>query len=448
MILDATEPDYAQRWWGKKLNGSGKIYLDWEKWIDDGIVDEIWVQLGPLEDQEDLLDRLLAKCAGKPIKLTVRTPDPLASSWVPYVKQGVTPVATITWEKNGIERISLEPTSLKTLRSVDWKVRAQTLDDIAHGKFPATFEDVYPLVKDSEVLVRQRAVRALGSMKGEKATAALERALEDPETSIRIAAVNSLASSHGGNTAKRIIETLKKGEQFQFKLASVSALTAVGSDALPLLLENLGNPNPDVREICIRVLCKIPAIGHRSEIYRSLRKTMLNKEEDILVRTWALKSLSGVYQNFTPEIPPNEQNLPSDLVSLLNSDEPVDLQLHAAEALERLNKSMTQSEKEAVVAALERSFNLYGDDCTRPDAAYGWRVIGNAILTFGGKDRLEEMRKQTDDRWLAWNAYEVVYLFQDSVIKDKRQVFNEVDEKQAIAEHNQYAPAFPGWRKW
>jgi len=129
-------PYYAQPWGATRLDfsGVGMIYMDWPKWVEEGIVDELYVQdssVGPPADQKAVLTRMLNVCKGRPVELTVRTAKPLDPMWQPFIQQGVTPVAVITLPRNGIERYTIEPTSVATLSSPDWRLRAQTLKDIA-----------------------------------------------------------------------------------------------------------------------------------------------------------------------------------------------------------------------------------------------------------------------------------------------------------------------------
>ena len=78
----------------------------------------------------------------------------------------------------------------------------------------------------------------------------------------------------------------------------------------------------------------------------------------------------------------------------------------------------------------------------RADAAWGWRAVGNAIATFepSGKERLEAMRTQEGDKWLAWAAYQVVHVPQ---VVDKHTCCG---EQEAVEIHRAYAPPFPGHR--
>lgn len=57
-------------------------------------------------------------------------------------------------------------------------------------------------------------------------------------------------------------------------------------------------------------------------------------------------------------------------------------------------------------------FRKYGDGCTRPDADWGWRRVGDAILTFGpeGKQELLAMMQQKKDVRLAELSWRIIYL--------------------------------------
>jgi hypothetical protein len=108
-----------------------------------------------------------------------------------------------------------------------------------------------------------------------------------------------------------------------------------------------------------------------------------------------------------------------------------------------LAPALSPDQTSEVLDALESFFRQYGDRCRRPDAAWGWRSVGNALLGFGeaGKARLEGVRSQTQDGWLAWYAYEVVYVPQHAAAVAL------CTEEQSIDTHDRYAPPFPGRRR-
>ena len=444
MILDAKQPDYVQPWWGHDVPGTGMIRLDWRTWVAEGIVDEIWVQLGDTEDQKRTLDLLLAACRGTPVKLSLRTPSPFAPQWARYVAAGVTPIAVITWQNNGIERYSLAATSADSLMSPDWKQRGQALADIAAGKLKATAAAVAPLAQDPHVLVRRKAMLALAALADPPGVEALEHALLDPESAVHIAAAHALAKLNGPQTAPRIIAALERNARFQFKIACVEALGAMGERSLPDLLAGLHSQNPGVREVCIRALYTLGKKGGLAQVYEPLRGVLLKPQEEWQNRAWAAGRLVGLRLEMADS---QRLQFVADLERLLaDGTLPGTLQLQAAQGLGYLAPLVGPAPQRQALDRLRGRFATYGDGCTREDAAYGWRVVGNAMLACGqpGRDILEGCRSQNRDRWLAWIAYEVLYAPQQG----GRNTFCLVDESEASANHAKYAPAFPGWRRW
>ncbi len=443
MILDSKEPDYVQPWWGHDIPGTGMIRLDWRTWIAEGLIDELWVQLGETEDQKKTLDLLLKECKGKPVKITLRTASPYAPHWVPYVDAGITPIAVITWTVNGIERYSLESVSIESLKSADWKLRAQTLDDIASGKLEVDAALVAPLTKDPQVLVRRKAAYALSKLNDPRFLSNLEDELFDKESSVRIAAANALNKFNGPKTPQRIMEALQKDSQFQFKIPCSITLGNMKEKSFPLLLPGLKNASPGVREVCIRALYTLGKRGMLEKVYQPMRDVMHNLKEEYQNRCWAIDSLVGLRMEMNDY---QRSQFLSDLSGFMHDNTACStIQIHAAKGLGYMAPLLSIEQKVETVENLQNLFSKYGDRCTRDDAAYGWRIVGNAMLEYGepGKAALEVMRAQRRDKWLAWVAYDVMYSVQKIAPG-----FNLVDENEAIYNHNKYAPAFPGWRKW
>jgi hypothetical protein len=443
IILDSKEPDCVQPWWGHTIPGTGRIRLDWKTWIGEGVVDEFWVQLGETVDQRKTLDLLLKECRNRPVKLTVRTVDPWASHWRPYVAAGVTPVAVITWTNNGIERYSHESTCVGSLKSPDWKLRAQTLKDVATGKLRLDATLVTPLARDPHVLVRRQSAYSLATLGNREFAPIVEALLLDAESSVRIAAADALKRLHGSKTPRRILDALEKDSGFQFKLLCFQTLGAMKETSLPELVEGLSHRNPGVREVCVRALYTLGKSGLLDHVHASIRAVMLNPAEECQNRCWAIDSLVGLRIEMNDR---QRTQLLADLNGLVqNGNQSSSIRIHAAIGLGYLGPLLTAEQQAKAVEHLRRSFLEYGDGCVRDDAAYGWRSVGNALLALGpaGRSSLENMRVQTGDPWLAWIAYEVMYSVQKVAPS-----FNLVQESEAIRNHERYAPRFPGWRKW
>ncbi len=447
MILDAENPDYVQPWWGRSMPGTGMIHLNWKDWVKEGLVDEFWVQLGPFEGQKKVLDSLLKVCKGKPVKLTVRTPDPYAPHWGPYVAAGVTPIAVITWLNNGIEKYSFEPINKQSFLSKDWKVRLQALSDIINGKLKAEWSDVARLAKDSNVLVRRKAMLSLAAIKEVAGVPILEEGLLDMESSVCTAAAVALKSIHGPQSGMKLLAALERRADFPFKNAVTETLHLIGPEILPNLYKALLNSSVAVREVAVRAITDIGIANFQPQAFDELLKVLNDGTEDYRVRWWAIKGVQGLLDKVSVE---QKGQVWTSLLHLLSGPENSALQLQAALTIGQSVRYLETDYSEKSMETLSSFFKQYGDGCNRKDAAYGWRLAGNALKAFGvqGVNILEDFRKQKDDKWLAWNAYEVLYLAQTEKPSTIDGGFSLVSEEQAIREHEMYAPAFPGWRKW
>jgi len=195
-----------------------------------------------------------------------------------------------------------------------------------------------------------------------------------------------------------------------------------------------------VREVCARALYTLGRDVDASAVYPALHEALLTDDDPVL-RYWAIYGLTGLRLKVHAE---HVRAVAADLHDLLPREASVMVRLQGAWGLGYLAALLDGADREACVTALVAMFRQYGDGCERSDAAYGWRMVGNALLvvTPEGPEALEQMRAQTDDRWLAWVAYEVAHVPQRS------QRMELVEEAEAIQSHKGYAPAFPGIRSW
>src|ERR1019366_2040446 len=67
-----------------------------------------------------------------------------------------------------------------------------------------------------------------------------------------------------------------------------------------------------------------------------------------------------------------------------------------------------------VLGALSSQFRKVGEEAGRPDADWGFRPVGNAILAFGaeGSNRLQAMMDEKTNRRLSDLAWQVEYVRQ------------------------------------
>lgn len=439
VIIDANDPDYAQPWWSQKFPGTGKIKMDWRRWVREGIVEELWVQLAPTKNQRETLDTLREECTRHGVKLTVRAVEPFESGWKPYVKSGVTPIAVITWKVNGIEKFTRQEIDQSSLQSNDWKVRLQALTDVEEGRLNLAPEQVAELSNDSHVLVRRRCMYALAALKAKSHVSFIERGLFDKESSVRIAAASALKVTHRQHSAQQILAAVEKDGYFQMKLASVEALSAMKEIALDNVLAGLKSKSSTVREVSVRSLCHLGKSGFHKTVYPVLSNVVLDREEDETIRCHALEGIIDFRQHIASD---DQATLTQALIDLASEEPSLLVQNRAAWALGFLFETANDSTRNQIVDCLTTGFKIYGDDCQSSDAAYGWRIWGNSLIMCHerGQERLESMRTQKRDKWLAWLAYEVVYL------PHREMKMALIDEKEAVERHQKYAPPFPGYR--
>ena len=130
------------------------------------------------------------------------------------------------------------------------------------------------------------------------------------------------------------------------------------------------------------------------------------------------------------------------LIQLATSDKSQLVERRAAWGLGYLHNLSQADQRSELVKCLANGFRKYGDACQRADAAYGWRMFGNALLLCNkqGTEQLEAMRSQQQDQWLAWLAFEAVYL------RHRNMKMSLISEQEAIRQHEKFAPPFPGYR--
>jgi hypothetical protein len=443
VILDSGDPDYVQPWWAWTVPGTGYIRIDWQQWVKEGIVDELWVQLGETGKQTATLDHLLRMCAGTPIKLTVRTPKPFDPVWEPYIAAGVTPVAVVTSPVNGIERLVPEPSTSADLFGNDWIKRAQALADMAAGRIGADAEAAAALASDRHLLVRQRAMRALKAVGASAQLPSVYAGLTDKENCVRVAAAEAAGYLNDGDTPRMLFAAIDRDDSFLMKLACVGSLVAMGETCIDEVIAGLKYKCQGVREVCARAL---KGLGEMAgfEVYPHLACMLRDEGEDENVRYWAIDSLFelSLKGRLTAR---SAEDFITELAALVCKESSTVVQLHAARELGKMaEEGLLDGKFPDAILQVECLFRKYGDGCMRTDAAFGWRLAGNALLSFGepGRELLRNMREQKQDKWLSWLAYEVEYL------PHRKPAIELCEEQQAIVDHDRYAPAFPGYRPW
>jgi HEAT repeat protein len=427
IVLSPDDPHLPQNWGGMPFPGTGHIYLDWENWAKESIVDELicWFRGA---NKEGLLRSMLDVCKGTATEVVLADKDPFADKWKPYLDAGAIPMCAPDPFCKGADRFAPGSVGIDALQSGAWGERVQALLDIGSGSLKADASAVSGLVSDPHPVARRAAVQALVALGASEHGSAVEAALGDRESSVRIAAADALVKLGGPDTPRRLLAALEQHGTVQMKEACILALKAARARgrAEDTLIAGTRSRFEPVREVCVRAL----EGADSPESLAALLKT-LRDDEDYRVRYWSAEALAGRG---------GSEAVAALAAALEDSD--VCPQIAAARALGISVPEMAEADRDKALAALEESFRLYGDGCGRADAAWGWRVVGNAISGFGpaGRELLESMRTQAEDRWLAWAAYLVLYLPQS----EGKAILS--TEEKDIATHSRYAPPFPGHR--
>ncbi len=182
ITLRPNNPNIPQQWLclaGEEGSGAGMIWMDWERWVQEGVVDEVFAWVGG--DTKPLLNKAMPLAKGKPVEIVTYSSSPFGEHWNPYREQGVS-ICSVAAPGYGIDPWATAGTTAESRRDPDWRVRAQALVDGAAGKLTLTAEQIAALARDPHVLVRREAIRTLA----------------DPDVAVQMRAVQILEDIQGG----------------------------------------------------------------------------------------------------------------------------------------------------------------------------------------------------------------------------------------------------------
>ena len=404
---------------------AGRIHLDLETWVREGLVDELNLYI---KNTDDALRRVVELCRGSATSVSLfgRTRGELPPKVLrimtvgPDVESGYPWEHYIDWKD---ERVTAQPPD--ALDGGDVLARRRLLHAVSKRvqKIPAG--RVAAALRDPDLFVRRQALDALAALGDRSALPGVEAALADAENSVRWKAALALAELGGPEAIDTLLGAVARPEStFQFNLRAVPEAVkrlagrgALGPDGLRRLLAHATAAEPKVREAALHALgaLKLPP---SADIDRQLARVARSDAEPYC-RELALSLLARTNGSDAAF---------AAAVAALEDDDPV-VQLRAATALGRLGAAAPPQRHDQARGALARKFAAFGGASARPDGAWGWRVIGNALLDLGddGRAELERVLRSGTPR-LAELAWRVLYLRQG----DK---FYPVTEEQDRAAH-------------
>jgi HEAT repeat protein len=374
---------------------AGHIQMDWQTWVDEGIVDELMVYW---PGNDIVLNQVNTYCQGKPVKVsTMVTYGTLPNGVIRSSMSGAEVESGYGYDNmvgyNG-ENTPLEP--LSSLSGTDVYAKRRILYLVESGKLDATVADIIPVVNDSDVYVRRAALRVLTELNDISAVPYIEAALMDAENSVRCQAAVCLGKLRGPDSVLKIFDAVAANGTFQFNYVAVAqslvdmkAAGMITSADIDVFISALNNSNVNVRRTALRDLYQM-GCGDYPQLKTDLVR-ILQSDTDPFARELAVLPLSYFASD----------------TAVLNA-------LRAAfnDTDEVLQNRVVNYQ---TLNDLLNRFNRFGDLCTRSDFDWGWRNIGNAIVSFGssGSDALRQLINQKDDMTLADAAWRAVYMPQN-----------------------------------
>jgi HEAT repeat protein len=424
--LNPREPHFTDRWnVPLYFLTSGRIYLDWEKWVREGIVDELIVSgTAPEELQNRTIENVLQAVRGTDITVSALSGRPHAERYKPYINQGLRIMFFGTDEASYIKQAYPEQ-SAEALSGEDVYASMRFLAQVVEGKATVPADRAVPLVKHDNVIVRRLALQALARIKDPKTVPVLEDALGDPERSVRSGAVFALLEIHGPQSIGKMIDAVKRTREFPLFEAVASTLVAIKPEFPEPLLQLAHEQDPLMRRLAADVLGRrgdvrglptllacaqdtdryvrflavhgLQVFGKNPDAEEALLKAL--NDPDVVVQDRAATSLTiGLVEGSTTE---PRLGLESAIRILKTSTGP----------LRELTLNRTQKRG---LQALVKKFTEFGDGSKRTDLEWGFRAVGNSILAFGseGGKSLQQLIDQKKDKQLALLAWQVLYIRQ------------------------------------
>ena len=424
VFIDLGDSHLTQQW-GDSRRTSGRIYMDWETWARDGIVDEL--VLNPRYESEevglreagaviDFVSKTECRVsygsgradpyAPMPSGVRTRVLSPLVtgSSYAEQPDSATLESAFGYDHRVGSSEEATTPQPSDALKGDDRNAKRRLLYRVYRGQQTVPLEEVITATRDEDVFVRRMSVRALAASGDTGAVPAIEAALLDVENSVRCQAVVALGQLNGPESLDRLFEAVARdvrNPQF-LHVVAVPVIRKVCAQNVAALFARLESRQAPVRWAALLVLREIG--GRDFPEGRAQLIRVATTDVNAYARELALAALA-------------RYGASADVITAMTAalqDREQTVQAHAAEALGEVVAG-TDSPVGPGLSALEALttlFREYGEGCLRSDVEWGWRSVGNAMLAFGaeGRKALEGLIEQKHDRRLAELAWRVVYI--------------------------------------
>ena len=402
IFLSPTELNKPQRWLADtSIMCSGNITIDWQRYIDEGIMDEIMVYCGG--DVYSVIDQVLSQAKGTDCKVSMFHSAGYPEEKKYLAEQGV--MRAIDGSSRGFEYGYFEDQPISALDSDDFIARLSVIQQMSDGRTEADLQKIIAATKDKHVMVRRRAVVTLATINasGPIVIAALEDALEDPENAVRCFAINTLAKIPALSSASvdKIYNCLDKHNNAMMNIAAQGGLAALIAKQDKDLIRGLKHKNSEVRYVVVNALA---GVNISPELFDALFKLSNDPSEKV---RWAVAKAFGKLL-----VPTTESN--HGLYNFLKDSHPT---VHGMAALKlstliQTHKDFPLELRKKVLLRLQQRFSDYNNSYSKSDKDWGWRCLGDALnrLAPQGPEFLQNQLSQTEDMVLAEHAWEMLYV--------------------------------------
>jgi len=378
----------------RDVHPTGRIHMDWERWVREGIVDEIMVWCnGSLEKA---LNDVIAVTRDTPCTVSTIHTVPWPNQHEHFGRAGVRRV--MVGSSDYLEWGCKEDQPAVALDSDDFLKRLRVLRMAAEKKLDVPLPRIVAATRDPNVIVRRQALRTLLELDAQEALAAIEAALDDPETGVRCTAASALAKVNGRESVAKLFAALAKRTSFQFESAAASGLANMPADRTEDILKGLVDPSLPVRRVTAYALGRGT---RRDEAVPHLIKAAI--DADAYVRFCAANALARF--SYRREV--------ADCLLALLADEHPSVSNRAALGLQSCFQSHSRWVSGRQLAAIQMLTKRFTEVC-QEGGGWSFRPVGNSLLALGprGRDALQGFMDQREDKRLADRAWRILHVSQ------------------------------------
>lgn len=395
------------------IRTAGRIHFDLATWTKEHLVDELTVY-APASDEA--IATCVKTCQGTRTLASVfrtRGPMPKGAPRIMFVGQDVE--SGFDWE-NYIDwpDEKLTPQPADALTKGDVHARRRLLLAIARKKQKATTAEIVAATKAPDIFVRRAALRALAVINDAAAIPAVERALLDPENSVRWQAALVLGQLAAPHLVEKLFEVVARQDstfQFDFravpevlKARSASKSAPLGSKERTVIVGKVASDDVRMREVALYCL-KLIGAPATPEVEKVLLHVIRN-DPSSFAKELAMTNLRSSFGA-------SERVLSALRAAMKDRDASVQVRAVATLAEALSAKDVPKQTRDQGLNEVADFFRIYAGG-KRPDADWGWREVGNALLHFGADGRaiLETMIADKSNQRLADLAWRILYIRQ------------------------------------